>query len=140
MMKGGSNPIALKTEVSNNALIHGQNLNYVYLSAKLSEMIQNYQRIVISVETRDQGWASVSDSNSFFDLRITDCNNNLLAEKNRIIENYRESDYKMKTFILNRNDSTLGQFLNSNNNIILVARSQYPGWENYIKSAKFIFE
>ena len=46
----------------------------------------------------------------------------------------------MKTFTLNRNDEHLGEYLHGENTLQLVARSEYPGWMNYVKFGEFKFE
>jgi len=139
-MSGGTAPIGAKTNVTSSQQIQGENLNYVYLKAKFSEFPSNFSRVIVSVETHDQGWASVPGSESYFDLKIVDKNGTLLAEKSRIIENYSEKQFSKKTYTLNRNDQQLGSFMVGENMLQLIARSQYPGWQNHVKSGEIKFE
>ena len=134
-----SNKQDVKNIISSSEYIKGENLNYVYLQTKISEF-PTFESILITVETRDQGWSTVQGSNSFFDLRVLDEKGNMLAERKRIIENSGEENYKFKKFTLNKNDEILGNYLNGNNILQLVVRSQFAGWENYIKFAEFKFE
>lgn len=140
MMSGGSEPFAVKNNLSSSQKIQGENLNYIYLKAKFSEFPLNFSKIIITVQTRDQGWATVPGSNSFFDLRIVDKNGNLLAEKKRIIENYQEPQFTNKIFTLLKNDEVLGSFMVGENSLQLVVRSQYPGWQNFVNYGEIKFE
>lgn len=140
MISGGAAPQTAKTTVSSTQEIHGENLNYVYLKANFSDFTPNFSKILVNVSTRDQGWASVQDSSSFFDLRVVDKNGKLLAEKGRVITNFKNAEYTTKTFTLNRNDQQLGEFLHGENTLQLVVRSEYPGWMNYVKFGEFKFE
>jgi hypothetical protein len=100
-------------------------------------MTDNFKEIEIIVETKDQGWASVQDSNSYFDLRLTK-DGTLISQKQRIISNYKESSFKRKTFVLKKNDPFICD-LTFGNTLELVARSEYPGWQNYVRYAKINF-
>ncbi len=128
-----------KNMISSNEFINGINLNYIYLQVKISDF-PCFDKIKISVETRDQGWSTISEANSFFNLRVVDSKGNFLAEKLRIIENYGEADYKIKIFYLNKNDEFLGKFLKDDNIIQLIVRSQYLGWETFIKYGEIKIE
>jgi hypothetical protein len=129
-----------KKDVKNKEYLGGENLNQVYLSANFNEMIEDFKEIKIKLLTKDQGWASVPDSNSWFDLRITNSNGQVLAEKHRIVQNHTVTDYQKKKFELKRNDHDLGAFMNGDNRLELVARSQYPGWEIHVKKASMKFD
>ncbi len=115
-------------------------MNYVYLQAKFSEMKNDYSKITVTIETRDQGWASVENSNSYFDLRIVNENGNLLGEISRIIENYKQEEFVRRTYVLKRNGCQHETHMCGNNVLQLVMRSQYPGWENYARFGEIKFE
>lgn len=68
-----------------------------------------------------------------------DQNGNLLAEKTRIIENFREEEYTNKVYVIRRNDLELRKFMAGENILQLVVRSQYAGWENYVCEAEMVF-
>jgi hypothetical protein len=129
-----------KKQIKKKEYLGGENINEVYLSVNFNEMIQNFDKIEIKVLTKDQGWASVDDSSSWFDLRITNPNGEVLAKKDRIIENFKVENYEKKKFKVKRNDKNLGEFMKDGNRLELVARSQYQGWEIHVEKATIHFD
>lgn len=125
--------------VKNKEYLGGQDMNKVYLSATFNSMIEDFKKIVIKCHTKDQGWASVNDSASWFDLRIVNPDGVILAQKDRIITNLKVKEYEKKKFVVERNDDELGFHMSGGNRLELVARSQYPGWEIHVKQASIKF-
>jgi len=73
-------------------------------------------------------------------LKIVDSKGSFVAGKPRIIENSGEANYKIKKFVLEKSDEDLGKCLKGDNIIELVVRSQFAGWETFVKYAEIKFE
>jgi len=140
MLETNQQSTIYKNSVSSDLNISGENLNFVYLKTKFKDFNPNFSKIIINLLTKDQGSASVPDSYSYFNLRIVDINGNLLAEKQRIIENYKDGDYKSKSFTIERDDETFSKIMCGDNVLQLVARSQYQAWKNFVKFGEIKFE
>lgn len=142
MIQGGTDP-KVYTEKSNKftseEYVQGENLNHVYLEVNLNNVPQ-FHNLHLKVMTRDQGWASVEGSSSYFDVKVLNKNRQVLATKSRIIENYQQGEFVEKNHTININDHVLGPYLKGDNILQLVVRSEYGGWQNYVKYGEMIFE
>lgn len=142
MIQGGTDPIVSaqkSNKFTSQEYVQGQNLNHVYLEVNLNNVPQ-FQNIYVKVMTRDQGWASVEGSSSYFDVKVLNKNRQVLATKSRIIENYKQNQFAEKNHTININDQVLGPYLKGDNILQLVVRSEYGGWENYVKYGEMRFE
>jgi hypothetical protein len=139
---------------TNYELLGTSNMNKVYCEYDLDEIKKenNKQNVELvnmhfTIQSKDQGWASVNESSSWVELYIREKNDNKILKCIKIAENFREKDYKKTEVNLKEQmkkieyNKLLKEFNGKNLIIQIVARSMYPGWECYIGKciAKFQF-
>jgi len=123
-----------------------QDMNEVYCEFDMKDyhIANSFPKVNITVETKDQGWASVSASSSWVELRFK----NKITNKEKSFDigrNFKEKNFKSLKYNLNNKcegilHEIFEQFLDPNNIVQVVARSMYPGWVCYIRRAEFIFK
>ena len=123
-----------------------QDMNHVYCEFEIKDYyVENcVPEIEIIVESKDQGWASVSGSSSWIELKFENKLNNT-NKKFTIGKNFKERDFKQHILKLDSNNKgmfseILEQFNDVNNTVQVVARSMYSGWVCHVRKAEFFFK
>lgn len=138
LMKGKQDMNEIYVEYDIGALLKKSNIN--------NELLLN---IEFEIESKDQGWACLNNSNSWIELKIIEKNSDKKTGRELgiydLVKNFKESDYKNTTISLN-NFSPNGNFIldliKKHSCIIqIIARSMYPGWLCYVRkvNARFTF-
>jgi len=143
-----ANPITIKeNKVKVESIIQLRaraNMNDTYLTLSLPNNFLRPLQLNVMVETKDQGWASVPDSNSWVELVIEkkDCGDGdcLDAHKVIITKNFKEYYYKKVELKYNFSErSILNDKIREstlpNGSIKIVALSKYLGWLCYMRAA-----
>lgn len=137
-------------QFENDKLVHaGQNKSLVHSEFDCIDYIDKGEiltQVKITLESKDQGWASAPESSSWVELKFL---NKGTGEVNAVIpiaKNYREKCYKTYNivFTLNQSDeyqtNVMNNFSNLNNKVEVLARCMFPGWECYLKNVKIDFK
>jgi hypothetical protein len=147
----------LEKNIKTEYLMKGkQDMNEIYVEYDIEIMLEksniNNQMLLnieFEIESKDQGWACLNNSNSWIELKIIEKNSEKKHGKELgiydLVKNFKESDYKNTKISLNHfspNGNFILDFIKKHKCFIqIIARSMYPGWLCYVRrvNASFTF-
>jgi hypothetical protein len=113
-----------KTEI-----LHGHdNMNQIYFSheVKAYDRGRKVKSVVFEGSSKDQGWASVSDSSSWLEAGVIINESEVCSRvplfKNYCLENFKEWETKIES------EDFMAALSQKGARLVVWARSEYPGW------------
>jgi len=114
--------------------IGGENINNLYMKLKFKKFTDDFEEIKIKVKCKGTESEKGDDCTAGFDVSIrSNCDDECLAWRYGVITAKKENHYKSHKFVLKRDDEKFGEFMNNDNNLQLVIRTEGEGSEIHAK-------
>jgi hypothetical protein len=137
---------------SNNKSLSAYNNAYiVHSSFDISDFLLPGEvlfDVEFKIESKDQGWASVNESSSWVEMKISGFSQKKDIYIDMVVplaKNFKEKKFKTINVIYsghknsNCDKNIFEKLKNRNNKVEIIARCMYGGWECHINSFKVIF-
>jgi hypothetical protein len=136
------NPVPAEQEFkieTHNHLAGRENMNEPYLRTHLPAHRGQIGKIIVKGESKDQGWADEdASSSSWLEIAVENQSTGTeIGDRRRVAENLRFSDYRHFEKTLS-DHSLLEHLSHPDTQLVLYARSMYPGWICEVKNAQII--